>query len=565
MERRAQAGVGDEGQDSLGSGTAVRRSYEAFDVRPVRRWLESHASRAGWSLEPGARLLIEEDYFDTEDRRFHRAGLSLCLRTAKGSVEAALRPLSGADHRAALLAPEQAPAAGRKPEALRSAPGLLGERVRALAGSRALLPGLSLRLEVEILTLRPAEGRPGTLHLVETSIPLDEDASPLRLARVELRSEGEPEPALVALLEELEAACGLRAASGSNYEAAQRAAGQQPDREPGPRPCRVEEGQTIGEAAYAVLRRQLARWLRHEPGTRLGEDIEELHDMRVAVRRTRAALRLYREHLPVSVLAVETELRWLGAVLGEVRDLDVQLDQLARWQASLSEAERPALEVLGELLRERHRTARRGMLRSLDTKRYERLVSRWSGLLGRAPGLRRPAARLPVLAAAPTLIEKRYRRVTKLGRRITARSPSARYHTLRIRCKQLRYALEFHAGLYGRPARRLTRSLVRLQDLLGEHQDADVALAWLREIIAHPPRRLPPETCFVVGRLAERYERRASELRRDFPRAFASIRGGRWRRLRKALRAAAPAVPLQPRRTAARPSRETAGPVGEAD
>jgi CHAD domain-containing protein len=543
-----QPGADAEERETSPVSASTRRAYEAFDARPVRRWLESHAPRAGWTLEPAPRLLIEEDYFDTEDRRFHRAGLSLCLRTAEGSVEAVLRPLSGAGPRAAGVAPERAPAAGRKPEALRSAPGTLGERVRALAGSRALLPSLALRLEVEILTLRPGQGPPGTLHLVETSVPLEQDAPPLRLARVELRSAGEPPAGLTALLGELEAACGLRPASGSNYEAAQRACGERPEEEPGLGPSRVEKGQTVGEAAYAVLRKQLARWLRHEPGTRLGEDIEELHDMRVAVRRTRAALRLYRGHLPVSVLAVEPELRWLGSVLGEVRDLDVQLDQLARWQASLDEADRPALEVLRELLARRHRRARRAMLRSLDTKRYERLVARWSGLLRRAPGLRLPATRPPVLAAAPLLIEQHYRRVSKRGRKITLRSPAGRYHKLRIRCKQLRYALEFHAPLYGEPARRLIRGLVRLQDLLGDHQDADVALGWLREIVERPPRRLPPETYFIVGRLAERYERRAAELRRGFPRAFARLRGRRWRRLSKAMRRAAPSPDPPPTR-----------------
>jgi CHAD domain-containing protein len=139
------------------------------------------------------------------------------------------------------------------------------------------------------------------------------------------------------------------------------------------------------------------------------------------------------------------------------------------------------------------------------------------------------------------LIESRYRRLVKRGSKISPRSPALRYHTLRIRSKQLRYALEFHAELYGEPARRMIRALVRLQDLLGDHQDADVALGWLRDLVARPPRRLPPETLFVVGRLAERYARRAVELRQAFPGAFSPIRGRRWKKLRRSLRAGLPA------------------------
>jgi CHAD domain-containing protein len=523
-----------------------RRAYEALDARPLRRWLETRAPEAGWALEPGPRLLVEEDYYDTEDRRFQRAGLSLCLRAAAGSVEAALSPLARASGDPPRLAAERAPVAGRKPEALTGAPGLLGERVRALAGSRPLLPRLALRLEVEILSLVRPGAEPVTLHLVDTSFPLEDESSPLRLARLELRSKEEPLPELLGLLDELERSCGLHPAAGSNYEAALRASGDRPPEPPELGPARVEPGQTVAEAAYAILRKQMGRWLRREPGTRLGEDIEELHDMRVAVRRTRAALRLYRDHLPVSVLRVGPELRWLGGVLGEVRDLDVQREQLGAWQASLDESERPALEVLGTVLAKRHRRARGHMLRALDTKRYARLVARWSALLRRAPGRTAAAARLPVLGAAPSLIEGRYRRVVKQGSKIKRRSPPARYHRLRIRCKQLRYALEFHADLYGEPARRMIRALVRLQDLLGDHQDADVALAWLREQVARPPRRFPPETLFVIGRLAERYDRRAAALRREFPRAFARLRGQRWRRLRRRLRAARPSPPRPP-------------------
>jgi triphosphatase len=89
---------------------------------------------------------------------------------------------------------------------------------------------------------------------------------------------------------------------------------------------RLRPEDTVAEAAFRIFRRQIARLRWHEQGTRQGVAIEHLHDMRVAVRRLRAALRLFPEVLPPRVASHWTrEFRWLGAALGRVRDLDVYL------------------------------------------------------------------------------------------------------------------------------------------------------------------------------------------------------------------------------------------------
>ena len=85
---------------------------------------------------------------------------------------------------------------------------------------------------------------------------------------------------------------------------------------------------SFGQLGYAVVRRHLGVLLAKESGTRLGEDIEELHDMRVATRRLRAALDLFAEVFPVRAVGLRNELRWLAGVLGAVRDLDVQLERM---------------------------------------------------------------------------------------------------------------------------------------------------------------------------------------------------------------------------------------------
>ncbi|HMB70513.1 MAG TPA: CHAD domain-containing protein, partial [bacterium] len=113
---------------------------------------------------------------------------------------------------------------------------------------------------------------------------------------------------------------------------------------------------------------------------------------------------------------------------------------------------------------------------------------------------------------------------------------SADYHALRILVKHARYALEFHSDVYGRPAKRAIRRLVELQDLLGEHQDADVFLDHLRALLEDDAARLGPDAATALEQLAARRRERGRELRARFPRTFRRAHGKRWKRLRRRFR-----------------------------
>ena len=135
-------------------------------------------------------------------------------------------------------------------------------------------------------------------------------------------------------MEQLRTSCGLQPARLSKFEAGLLALGQEIPGSPDLGPTEISASSTMGELAFAVLRRQLAVLRDKEPGTRLGEDPEELHDMRVATRRLRAALSLFADVLPVRAQVFREELGWLGRLLGAVRDLDVQLEGLADMAAA---------------------------------------------------------------------------------------------------------------------------------------------------------------------------------------------------------------------------------------
>ena len=174
---------------------------------------------------------------------------------------------------------------------------------------------------------------------------------------------------------------------------------------------------TAGRLRSPSCGEQFSAFLAREPGTRLGDDIEELHDMRVASRRLRAALSLFADVLPETALRVREDLGWVGQTLGAVRDLDVQIEQLDGWLDAADAPDRNALATLRSLLDERAASrAERAMLEMLDSRRYEAFVSRFGRTLRARHTARSGPAAQPAVALAPDLIESRFRSVRKAGR-----------------------------------------------------------------------------------------------------------------------------------------------------
>src|SRR5207253_6893116 len=137
-----------------------------------------------------------------------------------------------------------------------------------------------------------------------------------------------------------------------------------------------------------------------------------------------------------------------------------------------------------------------------------------SRMLRHGPLRRSPASRTPALVAAPDLVARRYRRARKAGAVLGPTSAPEEVHALRIRCKRLRYALEFVGPLYPKRTPELVRRLVDVQDNLGAYQDAKVAMAHIRGLV---DAGFPPGTVFVLGRICERSARQAEALRDGFP------------------------------------------------
>jgi triphosphatase len=194
------------------------------------------------------------------------------------------------------------------------------------------------------------------------------------------------------------------------------------------------------------------------------------------------------------------------------------------------------------VLEEQRAKARKAMLRTLDSRRYARLVASFGSFLRKGPSRRAVGARRPILEAAPDLLRKPYRKVRKLGDPLTDESSGEEYHELRKKGKRLRYALEFLSGAYGDPMSEFIKPLKDLQDVLGDLQDAEVASSLLRDlsVARGRRRRLPPETIFVMGGISHRYEEQARELRAQYPEAYRKAVRKKWKKLRGVMEKTSP-------------------------
>ena len=286
----------------------------------------------------------------------------------------------------------------------------------------------------------------------------------------------------------------------------------------------VHAHDSIEAATRKILAAQLQRVRQHDPGTREGRDPEALHDMRVAVRRLRAAIRMFAGAMSTSLHATLTaELKWLGQTLGDVRDLDVQLANLAKHGSSVSPAYRDGLEPFRRYM-ESERTRRRlQLLVVLDSSRYFHLLTqleRYTRPQSR-PRFQSPAAQASISATGRPTLKRAFRRLIERGEAVEAAPQPGDLHALRIRAKRLRYLLEFLREITGEPGRRLVKQLVQLQDALGAFNDAQVAASFIRTYRQGPGVRSDPATGhhlteLGLAELAESELRRADAAREAF-------------------------------------------------
>ncbi|WP_273843672.1 CHAD domain-containing protein [Rubrobacter calidifluminis] len=512
----------------MGDHREVEWQFDATGLEAVTRWLEESGSRGALTVVSEGERELTDTYYDTAGWRIFRAGYAVRVRRfGDGGAEATMKALTPGDGSGLRRRREiSEPLDG----GLRKGVGPVGERVGNLAGPRGLRPLFEARTRRRVYALRRGDVRFGEVVLDETRVISPGGGVAAEMSRVEVETEDDALPVIEPFVRDLREGCCLEPAMASKFRVGLSAVGLEAPGPPefGPRVFGMDS--TAGEAAFAVLRVHFARFLSHEGGVRLGEDPEELHDMRVAGRRVRAAIRIFDRALPVRLRAMEEDIRWILDFLGEVRDLDVQLERLKELSPDGFREVEGAISELRGVLERRREKARSELLRALNSRRYARFVETFADLL-RAGPTSSVAARRPLLEVAPEILKALYRRVCRAQERLGAGPSAGDHHRLRRRVRRLRYALEFFVPVYGGPARKYLRRLKEVQDVLGEHQDAVVCARQMRGIPASRGGDLLPQTLFVAGYVACSCDRRAGELRGALPETLGRLAGGRWKRL----------------------------------
>jgi CHAD domain-containing protein len=274
----------------------------------------------------------------------------------------------------------------------------------------------------------------------------------------------------------------------------------------------------------AALDTRLRTLLAHDPGTRVGEDPEELHQMRVAVRRMRATLKAARPLLERAWADdLRAELGWLGRALGPVRDADVLIERLRGRAAAFNDTGRAAVETLIQALVAERETARAEMLATLGSRRYTALLRRLAAAVAQPLPTPHGRATVPPLVE---LVHTEFRRLSKAVRTAGEDPPDEVLHALRIQGKRLRYTGELVATSGRKPVRKLVESTVALQDVLGEHQDACVAqhlVTRLLDDLSSLSGSVDVNVAFVAGRLVEREEVSRIAMRQSWTDAWQQV------------------------------------------
>jgi CHAD domain-containing protein len=476
--------------------------------------------------DPGRSRTLRRTWLDTFDWRLFRAGLTLEFQSGRGLAELVLTGRDGQ-----LAAADSAPGRIRWPCRVDGLPlGPLREHVAPVAGVRALLPVASATSVLsERRALNADEKTIAVVTVDRMTVTRPQQAgTPVRLSISPLRGY---QAQAARMADALALAPGVGPAVRSGFETALWAVGRRPGDYTSKIDVQLTPSMPAASAIATILLRLLDTAEANVPGTIADIDTEFLHDLRIAIRRSRSVLKLAGAPLPpAAVSRYRPEFKWLGDLTTPTRDLDVYLLGYPAMARSLIAGTEDELQPFLAYLQRERAGAQRQLARGLRSSRYISLAGKWRADLERIAGSGKRG--LQVGAFAARRIAKAHDRVLRDGAPIDATSAPTALHDLRKRCKELRYLLEVFASLYN-PADqwRAVNELKALQDCLDEFQDNEVQQAELRDFAAAmlAGRSGPAPTLLAMGEIAATLAVRQRAARGEFAGRFADFASPRSR------------------------------------
>jgi len=466
-------------------------------------------------------------WLDTFDWRLYRAGLMLQFEQARRGGRLLLSKIDGTPQ-----AEQDVTSWPRRPP-LDLPEGPVRDRIIVLISPRALLPIVRAVSTATVTRLLNADGKTVARltadHVTVTAPSRAATTAELapRLAVTGVRGYPGPARRASALLASVP---GVTYASQDVFIAALTALGRHPADYSSSVAAEITAEMPAPVAVARLLLRLLDTLESNIDGVLRDIDTEFLHDLRVAVRRTRSAVKLLGAVLPDDLVEhYKAEFKWLGDVTTPVRDLDVHLLGFDAMAGQLEGASPADLEPLRAYLAHRRAREFRRLSAALRGPRTRAIADDWRKALLKirdndGPRRRRPTAE----ALALSTTGRAFRRIAAQGGAITPQSPPESLHDLRKRAKELRYLLEFFAPLHDPVAyRKVVGDLKQLQDCLGDFQDSEVQRDEIRTLADAmlAERAAPAATLLAMGEIAAKLARSQAEARDEFTARFARFAG----------------------------------------
>ena len=441
--------------------------------KALRRLLQD-LSWAGFQIQPKTTRLIHDVYFDTPDERLRRAGWSLRCRHKSLALVLTCKQLGQSDDGFFERREVEQTTLHESPQLdeLEEGP-VLDLLRRYLHPTAELKPLCNQANERSTYLLSHANHPRASIEMVFDRVRVD-GPTPLRYVEFEGELKQGPRTILESYSSVLASHPDLVQSRTSKFHRGHFNGRGSIDVGNRTRDLMTPED-AWSKLGANYLAEQMQALNAYEPYAYEGLHPEGVHQMRVATRRLRAALKAFGGVLPKdSARSLAAEAGWLCDVLGAVRDLDVHLEHLHGYRHSLPGDRRHSLDDYELHLHQARLQARRCLTTALDSNRFQRFRASYLRLQEKALEID-PDTSPTIADFAHYYVPRRLVAVRRDGRRIQRGSKPEAYHRLRIRIKKLRYGLEILNGPYGAELARASKSLRRLQGRLGDHQDACVA------------------------------------------------------------------------------------------
>jgi CHAD domain-containing protein len=273
----------------------------------------------------------------------------------------------------------------------------------------------------------------------------------------------------------------------------------------------------LSEIARDVFQTELQTMQLHLDGCIVGEEPIHLHDLRVANRRTRAALIEFKKLFPEDLRqSYQQGFHWIHIATGEVRDLDVILANYPTLKKEIPKIWRPHLKPLRLLVEKKRKIAQVELAGILQSSKVNGIFQSWADLLAGGIIDESPLSLEDAREYGCLWIVKRYRQLQKEGQELSKNTPAEVYHDFRILVKRLRYMMEFFRPVMNQVEfEKIFSDLKAVQDTFGLFQDTEIQILNLRKLAEELSEQgAGVDTLLAVGQLVGLLQKRLSRAKK---------------------------------------------------